>query len=91
VARKLRPIHPGSVLSEDFLKPLGLTADAIARACGIPPARIERLAREQTAVTPDTALRLARYLGTSPGFWMGLQAQYDQERAEDQVAARSRT
>jgi addiction module HigA family antidote len=85
--RKLSPVHPGSVLREDFLKPLGLTAYAVARACGVPRTRIERLAREDTPVTADTALRLGRYLGTSPGFWMGMQAQYDLERAEDEVAA----
>src|SRR5258708_21600950 len=80
------PVHPGSVLREDFLKPMGLTGYAVARACGVPRTRIERLAREETPVTADTALRLGRYLGTSPGFWMGMQAQYDLERTEDQVA-----
>lgn len=84
--RKLSPVHPGSVLREDFLKPMGLTAYSVARACGVPRTRIERLAREETPVTADTALRLARYLGTSPGFWMGMQAQYDLERTEDRVA-----
>jgi addiction module HigA family antidote len=85
--RKLSPVHPGSVLREDFLKPMGLTAYAVARACGVPRTRIERLAREETPITADTALRLGRYLGTSPGFWMGMQAQFDLERTEDQVAA----
>jgi len=60
--------------------------DAVARVCGIPRTRIERLTREETPVTADTALRLARYFGTTPAFWMGMQAQYDLERAKDQLA-----
>src|SRR5438105_12708667 len=85
--RKLSPVHPGSVLREDFLRPMGLTAYAVAQACGVPRTRIERLAREEPPITADTALRLAKYFGTSPGFWMGMQAQYDLGRAEDEVAA----
>src|SRR5262249_42829676 len=84
--KKLRPVHPGAVLREDFLQPMNLTPYAVARACGVPRTRIERILGEETPVTADTALRLARYLGTSPGFWMGMQAQYDLERTEDQVA-----
>jgi addiction module HigA family antidote len=87
MTRKLSPVHPGSVLREDFLHPLGLTAYAVARACGVPRTRIERLAREETPITADTALRLARCFGTSPGFWMGMLTQYDLERTEDIVAA----
>src|SRR5437867_6288101 len=85
--RKLSPVHPGSVLREDFLKPMGLTAYAVARACGVPRTRIERLAREETPVTADTALRLARYFGSTAEFWMGLQSQYDLEQAQDAAAA----
>jgi addiction module HigA family antidote len=66
---------------------MSLTPYAVARACGVPRTRIERLAREETPVTADTALRLAKYFGTTPAFWMGMQAQYDLERAEDDVAA----
>ena len=80
-------MHPGGVLSEDFLSPLGLSPYAVARACGVPRTRIERLAREETPVTADTALRLARYFGTTAEFWMGVQAQYDLERAQDAAAA----
>jgi addiction module HigA family antidote len=76
-------VHPGEVLREDFLSEMGLTAYALARACGVPRTRIERLAREETPVTADTALRLGRYFGTTPAFWMGMQAQFDLERAED--------
>lgn len=87
MAKRLPPIHPGEVLREEFLVPMELTAYAVARACGVPRTRIERLAREETPVTADTALRLGRYFGTTPEFWMGLQAQYDLECAQDEAAA----
>jgi addiction module HigA family antidote len=83
--KKLPPIHPGEVLREEFLVPRRLTAYAVARACGVPPTRIVRLVREETPVTADTALRLARVFDTTPAFWMGLQAQYDIETARDAV------
>jgi addiction module HigA family antidote len=86
MAKRLPPVHPGEVLREEFLGPMKLTAYAVARACRVPRTRIERLAREETPITADTALRLARYFGTTPEFWMGMQAQYDLERAEDEVA-----
>src|SRR5574337_898574 len=81
MAKKLPPVHPGEVLREEFLRPMNLTPYAVARAIGVPRTRIERLAHERTAVTADTALRLARYFGTSPTFWLGIQTQYDLERA----------
>jgi addiction module HigA family antidote len=87
MSKKLAPVHPGEVLREDFLVPMKLTSYAVARACGVPRTRIERLAREETAVTADTALRLARYFATTPAFWMGMQAQYDLECAEDKASA----
>jgi addiction module HigA family antidote len=87
MAKRLPPIHPGEVLREDFLLPMKLTPYAVARACGVPRTRIERLAREETPVTADTALRLSRYFGTTPQFWMGMQTQYDLERAEDEAQA----
>lgn len=87
MAKRLPPIHPGEVLREEFLLPMRLTPYAIAQACGVPRTRIERLAREETPVTADTALRLSRYFGTTPEFWMGMQAQYDLERAQDATAA----
>jgi addiction module HigA family antidote len=86
VSKKLAPVHPGEVLREDFLTPMDLSPYHVARACGVPRTRIERLAREQTPVTADTALRLARYFGTTPGFWMNIQAQYDLECAADELA-----
>jgi addiction module HigA family antidote len=81
--RKLAPVHPGEVLRDDFLGPMKLSAYAVARAVGVPRTRIERLANGETPVTADTALRLAKFFGTTPAFWMGIQAQYDLERAED--------
>jgi addiction module HigA family antidote len=86
MAKRLPPVHPGEILREEFLVPLGLSPYAVARACGVPRTRIERLAREETPITADTALRLARYFGTTPAFWMGIQAQHDLERAQDDVA-----
>jgi len=90
MAKKLPPVHPGEVLREEFLRPMNLSPYTVARALGVPRTRIERLANEQTAVTADTALRLARYFSTSPGFWMGMQAQYDLERTQDELGAKLR-
>ena len=87
MTKKLAPVHPGEVLREEFLVPMKLTAYTVARACGVPRTRIERLVREETPVTADTALRLAKYFGTTPAFWMGMQAQYDLECAENEVSA----
>ena len=84
--KKLAPIHPGEVLRKEFLVPLNLSAYAVARAIDVPRTRIERLSREETPVTADTALRLAKYFGTTAAFWMGLQAQHDLEHAEDELA-----
>ena len=70
---------------EEYLGPLGLTPYALAQNLGVPRTRIERLCREQIGVTPDTALRLARYLGTTPDFWVNLQSLYDLTIAEQQV------
>lgn len=81
--RALGPIHPGEFLREEFLAPLGMSAGALAKALRVPRTRIERLVREMTPITPDTALRLARYWGTTPDFWLGLQVQFDLETAQD--------
>jgi antitoxin HigA-1 len=85
MAKKLPAIHPGEILREEFLDPMRLTPYAVAKAIGVPRTRIERLAREDTPITADTALRLARYFGTAAAFWMGLQAQYDLETASDRL------
>lgn len=73
----MRPIHPGEILREEFLDPLGITAHALAMALQVPAPRIHDIVRERRAVSVDTALRLAKYLSTSPEFWLGLQTDYD--------------
>jgi addiction module HigA family antidote len=71
------PIHPGEFLREDFLAPLGLSANALALALRVPVTRISEIVRERRGITADTALRLARYFGTTPDFWMKMQMSYD--------------
>ena len=78
---RLAPLHPGEVLREEFLAPLGLSAYALAKAVHVPRTRIERLVREETPVTADTALRLGRYFGTTARFWLNLQTAHDLEVA----------
>ena len=84
---KLHPVHPGEVLTEDFLNPMHLTPYAAAALMGVPRTRIERLAHQKTRLTADTALRLGRLFGVSAAFWMNIQARYDLERAEDDAAS----
>jgi addiction module HigA family antidote len=81
------PSHPGEVLLEDFLKPLALRQYALAKAIGVPQISVSEIVRGGRAVTPDTALRLARYFGTSGEFWIRMQATYDLETARDTVGA----
>ena len=78
---ELPNIHPGEVLLEEFLIPLGISQNRLARTMGVPPRRINEIVHGKRAITADTALRLARALGTSEQFWMGLQADYDLEKA----------
>jgi addiction module HigA family antidote len=81
------PIHPGEILWEEFMKPLGVKAPTTAKALGVPRTRIERLVAGQTALSPDTALRLSRaFTSTTPLFWMNLQAAYDVDMAEQELA-----
>lgn len=80
---KLPPIHPGEILREDFMPPLGLSGNALARAIVVTPARINEIVREKRGITAETALRLARFFGTSVDLWMNLQQRYDLERAKD--------
>lgn len=82
-ARKHKPVHPGAILWHEFMEPLGLTKYRLAKETGMPADRVGRLVRGTRAFTADTALRLARYFGTSAGFWMNLQAHYDLETAAD--------
>jgi len=79
--KRLRNIHPGEVLLEEFLKPMDLSQNAIARAIGVPPRRINEIVLGKRGITADTAIRLAKHFATSEQFWMGLQADYDLEEA----------
>ncbi len=84
VAVRLPP-HPGEILREEFLMPLGLTAGKLAKACGIPRSRLEQLAAEKLGISGDTALRLGRVFDTGPELWMNLQARYDIARARASI------
>jgi addiction module HigA family antidote len=77
MARKLKPIHPGEILREEFMIPLRFSSNALARAIGVTPARVNDIVRERRGITADMALRLARYFGTSHEFWMNLQVHHD--------------
>ena len=87
IVAKLPPMHPGEMLREEFLKPMDLTPYKVAKACGVPRTRIERIVREELGITADTALRLAKFFGMTAGFWMNLQARYDIRTAERAIAA----
>lgn len=82
MTRKLKPMHPGEVLREEFLAPLNMSAGALARTCGLPRTRIERIASEQTGITADTALRIGKALGTTAQLWLNLQTDYDVQVAK---------
>ena len=81
------PTHPGDVLREDFMRPMDLTQYALAKALGVTQVRIGEIVNGKRAISPDTALRLSRYFGTSAEFWMGMQATYDLELARDRSGA----
>lgn len=85
--RDFPPIHPGEVLGEEFLKPLGLSQYALAQAIGVPQIRVSEIVRGRRAITPDTALRLARYFGTSAEFWISMQATYELMVARETIGA----
>jgi len=86
--KTLSPIHPGEVLREDFMKPLGLSQYRLAHDIGVTPIRISQIVNGQRSITVDTAMRLARYFGTSAAVWLGLQVQYDLEIAENELSDR---
>ncbi len=86
--KKLHSVHPGEVLLEEFLKPLGLSQNRLALNIGVPPRRINEIVLEKRKVTADTALRLARFFGTSSEFWLGLQSQYDLDIAAEALGER---
>ena len=81
----IRPVHPGEILREEFLVPFDLSANALALALKVPAPRINDIVREKRAITPDTALRLARYFGTTPEFWLNLQTAYDLRKARSEL------
>jgi len=83
--RKIKPVHPGEILREEFLVPLGMSMNKLALAIRVPATRIADLVHEKRAISSETALRLARYFGTTPDFWMNLQARYDLDMAEDRT------
>jgi len=78
----MRPIHPGEILRDEYMTPLGLSANSLAKALGVTPARINDIARERRGITADTALRLARYFRTDARSWLNLQSAYDLRLAE---------
>lgn len=82
---KLEPIHPGEILKEEFMEPLGLSANALAIALRVPATRIGDIVRGHRSITPDTALRLGRYFGTTADLWLGLQVEYDLRLARRSV------
>ena len=86
--KKLSPVHPGEVLLEEFLKPMGLSQNRLALSVSVHPRRINEIVLGKRAITADTALRLAKYFGTSAKFWLGLQADYDLDTAEDRLGDR---
>lgn len=88
MASKIRPIHPGEVLVDEFLEPLALTPYALAKALGVPQPRIYAITRRERGITADTAMRLARFFGTSEEFWMNLQTHYDLETQRDAASTR---
>jgi antitoxin HigA-1 len=85
---KLSPVHPGEVLLEEFIKPMGLSQNRLAIDIGVDARRINEIVLGKRAVTADTALRLSRFFGNSPEFWMGLQSQYDLDTTQDQLGKR---
>jgi len=86
--RDFPPIHPGEILLEDFLQPMQISQYHLAQAIGVPPRRINEIVHGKRGITADTALRLARYFGTSAAFWMNIQARYDLEVQKDKLGSR---
>ena len=87
MTEKLPNVHPGEVLLEEFLKPMGISQNRLAREITVPPRRVNEIVLGKRAITPDTAIRLARYFGTSERFWLGLQMDFDLEAARSELAA----
>ena len=85
---KLRPVHPGEILFEEFLKPMGLSQNKLAVSIGVPARRINEIVLKKRKISADTALRLGKFFGTSSEFWLGLQSQYDLDVAADALGDR---
>lgn len=85
---KMRPIHPGEILREEYLVPLDMSPHALAMELRVPAPRINEIVRERRAITPDTALRLARYFGTTAQFWSNLQSSYDLKQTEIEIGSK---
>ena len=85
MTKKMAPIHPGEILSEEFMKPLGITQYRIAKAIGVSARRINEIVHQKRSITADTSLRLSRYFGTSESFWLNLQTRYDLESEKDHL------
>ena len=83
--KKLEPVHPGEILFEEFLGPMGLSQNQLARDIGVPPRRVNEIVHGTRRITADTALRLSRYFGTSDRFWLNLQTRYDLEMEKDRL------
>lgn len=90
MANKLAPVHPGEVLLEEFLSPMGISQYRLAKDISVPPRRINEIVHGQRSISADTALRLARYFGVSPRFWLNLQAQFDLDVESDRLGDRLR-
>ena len=86
--KKILPVHPGEILQEEFLSPLGISQYRLAKDTSVPPRRINEIVRGKRSITADTALRLARYFGTSERFWVNLQARFDLETEKDRLGNR---
>ena len=84
---KIQPVHPGEILMEEFLEPMGLSQNRLARDIGVPPRRVNEIVLGRRRITADTALRLAHYFNMSPQFWLGLQMDYDLDLEEDRLSA----
>ena len=85
---KIPPVHPGEILREEFLKPMGISQNQLGKALGVSPRRINEIVHGKRGVTADTALRLSRHFGNSASFWLGLQMDYDLDVADDTLASR---
>jgi addiction module HigA family antidote len=88
MTQKLPNVHPGEVLLEEFLKPMGISQNRLAREITVQPRRVNEIVLGKRAITPDTAIRLARYFGTSERFWLGLQMDFDLEAARNELSDR---